>query len=105
MNRKVDALYASLEGIERVLPVVPGLLERLRGMARVHADAGSVTGGLKEVLDRLGRMEKEVESWREALGSVESGLKESAGRVGGVAERIEQVVSGLESRINKLDSH
>jgi nuclear migration protein JNM1 len=101
--RKVDALYASLATIDRLAPVVPGILDRLRGMSVVHADAAGVTVGLKDLEGRLAGMEKEAQEWTEALGKVESNLKEVAGRVGGAVEVTEGVVKGLEVRVKSLE--
>jgi len=101
-SRKIDALYASLETIDKVAPVVPGILDRLRGMSIVHADAAGVTGGLKDVEGRLGGLEREIKEWREALERVEGGLKETGGKVQGIVERVEEVVTGLEGRVKKL---
>ena len=72
-------------------------------MAKVHADAAGVTGGLKDVLERLGRMEREIDGWRGALEKVEMGLKESGGRIGGVVEKVEEVMAGLEGRMKNLE--
>jgi nuclear migration protein JNM1 len=99
----VNALYAALGNIDRIAPIIPGVLERLRGMRIVHADAASVTSGIKDVGERMGKMEKEVKEWEEVLGQVEAGVKGVAGLVAGVMERIEGVVTGLEMRVEKLE--
>jgi nuclear migration protein JNM1 len=101
-SEKINALYSSLEHIDRISPLLPGILDRLRGMAVVHADAVGVTTGIKDVRETLGRMEKEVREWELSIKSVESGLKGVEGRVSGVLERVEQVISGLEGRVEKL---
>jgi len=102
VTTKVNALYAALENIDKISPLVPGVVERLRTMSRVHADAAGTTGGMKDIRERLGRMEKDLKEWEEGLSKVEIALKEVGGQIGGVAERIEQVVSGLEDRVKKL---
>lgn len=71
-------------------------------MSIVHADAANVTGGLKDVEERLGGLERELKEWREALDRVENGLRGAGGQIRGVVERIEEVVSGLEGRVKKL---
>jgi nuclear migration protein JNM1 len=101
-SHKIDALYSVLGTIDRIAPVVPGILDRLRTMRTVHADAANVTFGLNDVGSRLKRMEGEVKEWEEAVERVESSLKEVAERVGGTAERLELVVSELEGRISNL---
>ena len=99
----MNALYAALGNIDRISPIIPGVLERLRGMKIVHADAAAVTSGIKDVGERMGRMEKEVTEWEEAVGRVEMGLKEVAGRIGGVVERVEEVIMELEGRVKKME--
>jgi nuclear migration protein JNM1 len=100
--RKVNALYAALEGIERVTPVVPGILERLRGMRVVHADAAGVTTGIKEANVQMERMGQDFGEWREALTKVEGGLDEARTSVQVAVERVEVLLKGLEERIDKL---
>jgi hypothetical protein len=72
-------------------------------MARVHGDASGVTGGLKEGLERIGRMEGECREWRGCLERVEGGLGECKGLVGGIVERVQGVVLGLEERVKKFE--
>jgi len=102
VTTKINALYAALENIDKISPLVPGVVERLRTMSRVHADAAGTTGGMKDIRERLGRMERDLKEWEEGISKVEIALKEVGGQIGGVAERIEQVVSGLEDRVKKL---
>jgi len=101
-REKVDALYAALATIDAVAPVLPGVVERLRGMRRVHGEAGAVAGGLAEVWGRLEGLEGDVKGWREAVGRVEGMLVEVSGQVGGTVERVEGVVKGLEERVERL---
>lgn len=101
--RKIDALYALLETIDKVAPVVPGILDRLRGMSIVHADAAGVATGLKEVEVRIGSVQREIKEWNEALERVESEMRESGERVNGMANRVEKVVSDLEDQVKKLE--
>jgi nuclear migration protein JNM1 len=102
-THKIDALYAALATIDRIAPVVPGVLDRLRAMRIVHADAAGVTSGLKDAAARLGRMEGEIKEWKESIGKVEGGLNAIVGRIGGVAGRVEEVILGLEGRVKKLE--
>ena len=101
--RKIDALYALLETIDKVAPVVPGILDRLRGMSIVHADAAAVATGLKDVEARMGSMQREIKEWNEALEKVEGEMRESGERAKGMADRVEKVVSDLEDQVKKLE--
>jgi hypothetical protein len=71
-------------------------------MARVHADAAGVTGGVKTVEEGLGRMEGEVKEWRAVLEKVEMGMKDVGGKVGGAVEQVEKVVKDLEGRVKEM---
>jgi nuclear migration protein JNM1 len=89
--------------MERMRGVLPAVVDRLRGMSRVHADAAGVTSGVRDAQERLDMLEKEVKEWKDALGKVEGGVKESTMQVGVVASRVEDVVKELEGRIEKLE--
>jgi nuclear migration protein JNM1 len=102
VTRKVNALYATLGTIDSVAPLVGGVVERLRCMARVHADAAGVTGGLKNVEEGLRRMEGEAKEWRTALEKVEGEMKNVGGKVSGVVEQVEKVVKDLEGRVKDM---
>ena len=102
MTRKVNALYATLATIDSVAPLVGGVVERLRCMARVHADAAGVTAGVKSVEGGLERMDGDVKEWRTALERVEGGMKEMGGKVRGVVEQVEKVVKGMEGRVKEM---
>jgi len=95
-------LYAALQTIDRIGPVLPGVIERLRGMRVVHADAAGVVGGLKEMVERIGKMEGEVQNWEAGVGRVEAGKAEVQGRVLEVVEKVEEVVKGLQTRVSQL---
>jgi len=99
---KVNALYATLATIDSVAPLMGGVVERLRCMARVHADAAGVTSGLKTVEEGLRRMEGEAKEWRTALEKVEGEMKNVGGKVGGVVEQVEKVVKDLEGRVKEV---
>lgn len=83
--------------------MVPGILDRLRGMSIVHADAAGVATGLKDVEARMGSMQREIKEWNEALEKVEGEMRESGERAKGMANRVEKVVSDLEDQVKKLE--
>lgn len=96
-------MYSALENIDKITPILPGILERLRGMRMVHNDAAGVTGGIKELQERVQGLEREVKEWDESLAVVEGGLREVGPRVGGVVEKVEDVVLRLEGRVGRLE--
>ena len=71
-------------------------------MRVVHADAAGVVGGLKEMTERMGKVEGEVQNWEAGVGRVEAGMAEVQGRISGVVEKVEEVVKGLEARVSQL---
>jgi len=101
-THKIDALYSTLSAMDRVIPLLPGILDRLRSMRIVHADAANVTSGINDANSRLQKLEGEVKEWEGAIQRVETALKDVAGHVGTSVQRVEQVVSQLEGRVDKL---
>jgi nuclear migration protein JNM1 len=102
LNSKINALYSTLATIDSVAPLVGGVLERLRCMARVHADAAGVTQGVKTVEEGLEKMKGEAKEWRGALERVEKGMKDVGVKVGGVVEKVDKVVKDLERRVKEM---
>jgi len=101
---KINALHGTLPTIELVAPTLPGLLDRLRSLRLIHADAGDASRSLNELEKRQAEMEDEMGEWQESLGNVEQimrggekALKENIGIV-------EEWVKELESRVQTLVS-
>lgn len=104
-SEKINALYACLEQIDKIEPLLPVVLERLRGMSVVHADAADVTRGVKRAGEAIEQMEASLKAWEESLQRVETDLKGLEGRIGGALMKIEELVKGMEERVMKLQGN
>ena len=100
---KINALYGTLGTIERLGPLLPGVLERLRTLRVIHQGAASRHAEMEEALKRQAEMDKDIERWAEGLQRVEKAVAESE-RVGGEnVKAVEGWVRELEGRIRKLE--
>lgn len=87
---KVNALYGTLPTIESLSPLLPSVLDRLRSLRIIHADAAKASDSLSEAESRQAAMAEELKEWREGLEKVElamqhgeTSMKENMGVVDG----------------------
>ncbi|OBT67545.1 hypothetical protein VE03_03737 [Pseudogymnoascus sp. 23342-1-I1] len=100
---KINALFGTLATIEGLAPLLPGVLERMRSLRKVHADAAGAAGEMEEAIRRQEEMGGEIERWRVGLERVEEAVREGE-RVGGENVRtVEGWVRELEGRVRGLD--
>jgi nuclear migration protein JNM1 len=100
---KINALFGTLATIEGLAPLLPGVLERMRSLRKVHADAAGAAGEMEEALRRQEEMGREIEKWRVGLERVEEAVREGE-RVGGEnVKTVEGWVRELEGRVKALD--
>ncbi|KIH91768.1 dynactin 2 [Sporothrix brasiliensis 5110] len=99
---KINALYGTLPTIEQLAPLLPQLLDRLRSLRAIHADAA----GASELLDALAQQQAdtaaEVRQWRQGLDTMEAALRDGETTMGKNAQVMEGWVKGLEARLDKL---
>ncbi|KAG5518946.1 hypothetical protein PMAC_002477 [Pneumocystis sp. 'macacae'] len=98
-EQKIDALYSSLETIESISPILPNLLDRLKALRTIHADAATVTTGLKDCTERQHIIQEELVELKETLERVEFVIKESKNTIQSNMKEIENMVKGLEQKI------
>lgn len=101
-HSKINALYGALSTIESLSPLLPPLLDRLRSLRLVHADAANASESLAKAESRQQVMAEEMRTWREGLEKVESVLKQSEQTVAGNTSAVEGWVKELEERLQKL---
>lgn len=101
---KVNALYGALPTIENLSPLLPAVLDRLRSLRAIHADAGRAVESLAKVERRQEEMGGEIARWREALEKVEGVVKESEGTVKKNMEVVEKWVRVLEEKCKAVES-
>lgn len=100
---KINALFGTLATIEELAPLLPGVLERMRSLRKVHTDAAGAAGEMEEALRRQEEMGREIEKWRVGLERVEEAVREGE-RVGGEnVKTVEGWVKELEERVKNLD--
>ena len=101
---KINALYGTLATIESLTPLVQPLLDRLRSLRAIHADAAAAS----ETLDRIERQQvetaAELRQWREGLEKIEGAMGEGQVTMEGNMKVMDAWVSDLEMRMGKLSS-
>ncbi|KAF8424559.1 Dynamitin-domain-containing protein [Tirmania nivea] len=100
---KINALYGVLPTIQQLGPLLPSVLDRLRSLRAIHADAGRAAEGLEGIEKRQEEMSVEIKRWREALKKVEGVMKETEGVFMGNVGKVEEWVRGLEERMEKVE--
>ena len=99
---KINALYGTLPIIESLAPLLPSVLDRLRSLRSLHADAATASQTLERVEARQDDMKQELQGWREGLDKVEEGMGKSELTIKGNTKMVEGWVKELEGRITEL---
>ena len=100
---KINALYGVLPTIQQLGPLLPSVLDRLRSLRAIHADAGRAAEGLEGVEKRQEEMSMEIVKWREALEKVEGVMKNTEGVFMGNVGKVEEWVKDLEMRMEIVE--
>ena len=101
---KINALYGTLSTIESLAPLLPSVLDRLRSLRSLHADAAAASQRLAKLEARHEDVKQELQGWREGLEKVEHAMKEGEKTVKVNTETVESWVRELEGRMRKLHS-
>ena len=80
------------------------MLDRLRSLRSLHADAATASQTLARLEARQEETKQELQGWREGLEKVETAMKQGEKTVKGNTESVETWVKELEERIRKLQS-
>lgn len=99
---KINALYGTLPTIENLAPLLPAILERLRSLRAIHADAATANETLEMVEKRQDDMAQEITKWREGLVKVEEGMRDGEKTMVGNVKAVEGWVKDLEAKMEKL---
>ncbi|KAF3308460.1 hypothetical protein TWF173_001215 [Orbilia oligospora] len=99
---KINALYGTLETIDRLSPLLPAVLDRLRSLRSVHGEAARSMQTLEMVEKRQEEMQIEITKWKEALEKVEAAVGENEKTVGGNMQQVEQWVRVLEEKVRQM---
>ncbi|KAL8688215.1 MAG: hypothetical protein Q9224_004940, partial [Gallowayella concinna] len=98
---KIRALYGTLPTIESLSPLLPSVLDRLRSLRTIHADAANASDSLSRVESRQAAMGEELKEWRDGLKKVESAMQQGEMSMKENINVIDTWVKELENRIQK----
>ncbi|KAH7022578.1 Dynamitin-domain-containing protein [Ilyonectria destructans] len=99
---KINALYGILPTIENLTPILPPLLDRLRSLRAIHADAATAGETLSHIETQQAEMTAELKQWNEGLEKIEAAMKDSSVAVENNKTVMEGWVKDLEERIADL---
>ncbi|KAI6373929.1 hypothetical protein MCOR25_003316 [Pyricularia grisea] len=99
---KINALYGTLSTIENLAPLLPPLLDRLRSLRAIHADAAAASETLDNLEQNQSDMAAEIRSWRVGLDKVEAAMRDGEASMEKNANVIEGWVKDLEKRVMAL---
>jgi nuclear migration protein JNM1 len=102
---KINALYGTLPSIDKLSPILPLVLERLRTLRLVHTSAWQADEALSELEKRQSKQEEEIKKWEKQLVIVEkdmekctetmhNNIKIAGDDVKKIAAKVENLVSG-----------
>lgn len=101
-DTKINALYAILPTIETLSPILPPLLDRLRSLRTIHADAASASQTLDQIEQKQADMTAELKQWNEGLTKLETAIKTGNTTNESNLKVMEGWVKELEQKMEKL---
>ncbi|KAM4059466.1 dynamitin domain-containing protein [Hirsutella rhossiliensis] len=99
---KINALYGILPTIEGLTPVLSPLLDRLRSLRAIHADAATASQTLERIETQQADMTGELKQWRDGLEKMEGAMRNGDAAVKDNVKVMEGWVKDLEERMAKL---
>ncbi|KAH7399490.1 dynactin-like protein subunit 2 [Pyrenochaeta sp. MPI-SDFR-AT-0127] len=99
---KINALYGALPSIDKLSPIIPLVLERLRTLRLVHTSAWQADEVLSELELRQSRQEDEIKRWERQLEIVEKDVKKSETAMVNNIKIVGNDVKMLEDKVAKL---
>ncbi|KAL8983710.1 MAG: hypothetical protein Q9205_002130 [Flavoplaca limonia] len=101
---KVNALYGALPTIESLSPLLPTVLDRLRSLRTIHADAANASDSLMEVESRQAAIAEDIKQWSDGLEKVEMAVRQGESSMRENMGVVDGWVKELESRIEKTNA-
>ncbi|KAI1176826.1 Dynamitin-domain-containing protein [Nemania sp. FL0916] len=99
---KINALYGTLPAIENLTPLLPPLLDRLRSLRNIHADAAAASDILEQIEKNQSDMASDIKQWRDGLEKIEATMSESETSMTKNMKVIEGWVKELEMKMAQL---
>ncbi|TGZ83293.1 hypothetical protein EX30DRAFT_339491 [Ascodesmis nigricans] len=102
MVTKINALYGLLPTVEKMTPLLPATLQRLRSLRTIHQDAARAAEALTDVEKRQEEMEAELKKWEETLGKMEGIVTMSTKTIEENIVKVEGWVRTLEEEVRTM---
>lgn len=99
---KINALYGTLPAIDKLSPILPLVLEKLRTLRLVHTSAWEADQILTELEHRQSKQEDELKKWERSLVNTENDIKKYEQSMVQNMKVVGDWVKKLEDRIAKL---
>ncbi|VBB71641.1 Putative dynactin subunit [Podospora comata] len=99
---KVNALYSMIPTIENLSPLLPPLLDRLRSLRMIHADAATASDTLAQLEQKQAEMATDIQQWREGLEKLEVIINDASTLREKNMGVISEWVKDLEGKMSKL---
>lgn len=99
---KINALYGTLPAIDKLSPILPIILERLRTLRLIHTSAWQADEVLDELELRQSKQENEIMNWQKQLEIMEKRMKQATDVMHGNMKTIGTDVKNFEARVEKL---
>ncbi|KNG46550.1 dynactin subunit 2 [Stemphylium lycopersici] len=101
---KINALYGTLPSIDKLSPILPLVLERLRTLRLVHTSAWQADEVLTELERRQSTQEQEIKKWERQLEILEKDMKKAETTMINNIKTVGDDVKMLEGKMAKLVS-
>jgi nuclear migration protein JNM1 len=99
---KINALYGTLPTIDKLSPMLPIVLERLRTLRLVHTSAWQADKVLTQLESRQSKQEQEIKGWERQLEVLEKNLKKAETAMVNNVNTVGNDVKMLEEKMAKL---
>ncbi|KAJ6282374.1 dynactin subunit 2 [Bipolaris maydis] len=99
---KINALYGTLPSIDKLSPILPLVLERLRTLRLVHTSAWQADEVLTELERRQSAQELEIKKWEQQLEILEKDIKRAETAMVNNIKTVGDDVKMLEEKMAKL---
>ncbi|KJZ76584.1 hypothetical protein HIM_03920 [Hirsutella minnesotensis 3608] len=98
---KINALYGILPTIESLTPMLPPLLDRLRSLRVIHAEAATASQTLDRLETQQADMAAELKEWKQGIEKMEGAMRNGDATVKENMKVMEGWVKDLEERMSK----
>jgi nuclear migration protein JNM1 len=99
---KINALYGTIPAIDKLSPVLPLVLERLRTLRLVHTSAWQADEVLSELEARQSKQEEEIKRWERQLVIVEKDMEKCTVAMHSNIKYVGEDVKKIEAKVEKL---